>query len=309
MKNIYMIFAGMVAMSTAAFAQPVITSSLTTVPLGTIDTAYGASPTVLPGAGGAGVTWDMSTVTTAYAAKLTVVDPSTTPYASTFPGATFCAQVDGTSTSYNYNRQTSIGVENLTTTYAGVGTGKDYSPNPRLSVPFPFSYTDERSDTFQSTTSGADTVRLIYDGYGSLITPFNTYSSVIRIKEDYGTKYSYSWYNVTPFVMVMNYSSSSNNYVIVKTHFATTGIANTPAVASAVIFPNPTSGNAVLRMDATAYNNASVTITDLLGKTVKQIPVTSAETTIQKEGLTTGLYFYSVQNNGVRIANGKLEIN
>ncbi len=310
MKKIYMIFAaGLVAMTTTAIAQPVITSSITSVPLGTIDTAYGASPTVLPGAGGAGVTWDMSTVPTVYAAKLTVVAPSTTPYASTFSSATFCVQVDGTSTSYNYNRQTSIGVENLTLTYAGVGTGTDFSLNPRMSIPIPFSYTNERSDTFQSATSGPDTVRLIYDGYGTLKTPFNTYSNVIRIKEDYGTKYSYSWYNVTPFVMVMNYSSSSNNYVIVKTHFATTGVANTPAVASAVIFPNPTNGNAILRTDATAYNNASVIITDILGKTVKQLPVTSSETTILKDGLTTGLYFYSVQNNGVKIANGKLQIN
>lgn len=309
MKKITMLFLlGMAATATKSIAQPVITSSISSVPVGTIDTAYGASPTVLPGSGGAGVTWDMSTVPTVYAAKLTVVAPSSTPYASTFPTATFCTMVEGTTTSYNYNRQTSTAVENLTLTYAG-GTGTDFSLNPRLSVPLPFSYNDSKSDTFQSATSGPDTVRLTYDGYGILKTPFNTYTNVIRIKEDYGTKYSYSWYNVSPFALIMNYSSSSNNYVIVKSHIVPMGVKNTPTAAQTIIYPNPTSGDAVLKMNATEYNSASVIISDISGRAVRQIPVIGAETTIHKDGMMPGLYFYTVQNDGVKIATGKLVIN
>jgi hypothetical protein len=300
--------------SIAAFAgrlaaQPVLTNSLTSVPLGTVDSAYGASPTVLPGAGGANVTWDMSSLTTVFAAKLTVVDPTTTPYTGTFSSATFCTKIESaTGTSYNYNKQSATGVENLSLTYAGAGIGTDFSPNPRLSVPFTFHYLDSRSDTFQSTVSGPDTVRLTYDGYGSLKTPFYTYPNVIRIKEDYGTSTSYSWYTVNPFMLVMNYASTTNNYVIVTSQFATTGVCNIPVASTAAIYPNPMSETATLKMNTSGYKNASVVITEISGKVVKQIPLTSSETTIPKGDLNPGLYFYTIQNDGQRVANGKLLI-
>jgi hypothetical protein len=264
-KTITLCLLSMAAISASSIAQPVITSSVTSVPLGTVDSAYGASPTVLPGAGGPGVAWDMSTVTTVFAAKLTVVDPTTTPYASTFPTANYCVQIDAATTKYSYNRQSSKGIENVAIQYAGTGTGTDFSPNLRMSVPFPFNYLDSRSDTFQSTTStGLDTVRLTYDGYGTLKTPFYSYSNVIRIKEDYGTSYSYSWYTVSPFAMVMNYASATNNYVIVTTKPApSTSVHSTSLATMSAIYPNPTSGDAILKVTLPGgYNNASVTISD-----------------------------------------------
>ena len=310
-KKFTLALLGIAALSFQSIAQPVITSGITSVPLGTIDSAYGASPTVLPGPGGAGVNWDMSTVTTIFAAKLTVVDPASTPYASTFATSTFCTKIEGASTSYNYDRQTSTGVENMSITYAGTGTGTDFSPNGRLSVPFPFHYLDSKSDTFQSTTSGADTVRLTYDGYGTLKTPFYNYSNVIRIKEDYGSSYSYSWYTVAPFALVMHYASTTNNYVIVTMQPpASTGVQHTSLASEAVIFPNPTSEDAILRTNvAGGYHEASIIITDVSGKTVKQMAVTSSETTIQTKDLVPGLYFYVVQNGGLAVANGKLVVN
>ena len=295
-------------MATTSVAQPVITNTVTSVPLGTVDSAYGASPTVLPGPGGANVNWDMSSVTTVFAAKLTVIAPATSPYTSTFPTATFCVKVEGATTSYNYSRQSATGVETQSLTYGGVGVGTDFSPNPRLSVSFPFHYLDSKSDTFQSTASGPDTVRLTYDGYGTLKTPFYTYPNVIRIKEDYGTSTSYSWYTVSPFALVMNYASTSNNYVIVTSQLGTTGVRNTPAVQDATIFPNPMSEIAVLRLNTSGYKDASIVITEISGKTVRQIPVTAPETTIAKENLQPGLYFYTVQNDGQKVATGKLLI-
>ena len=311
-RKITLCFLGMAAIASSAIAQPVVTSSITSVPVGTVDSAYGASPTVLPGAGGAGVTWDMSTVTTVFAAKLTVVDPTTTPYAGTFSTATFCTKIEAATTTYNYNRQSSKGVENVAIQYAGTGTGTDFSPNLRLSVPFPFNYLDSRSDTFQSTTStGLDTVRLTYDGYGTLKTPFYTYSNVIRIKEDYGTSYSYSWYTVSPFALVMNYASTTNNYVIVTQKPApSTSVHSAFLATQATVYPNPTSGDAILKVTIPGgYNNTSVTISDVSGRSVKQIAVTASETTIQTNGLLPGLYFYTVRNEGNTISNGKLLIN
>jgi hypothetical protein len=50
-KTITLFFLGMAA-TAVSIAQPVITSGITSVPLGTVDSAYGASPTVLPGSAG-----------------------------------------------------------------------------------------------------------------------------------------------------------------------------------------------------------------------------------------------------------------
>ncbi|MCW3109230.1 MAG: hypothetical protein JWQ09_3736 [Segetibacter sp.] len=311
MKKTFTLFLlGMAAIATRSIAQPVITSSVTSSPLGTVDSAYGASPTVLPGAGGASVNWDMSTVTTIFAAKLTVVDPTTTPYASTFTAANYCVKIEASSTTYNYSRMSSSGLENVALNYFGVGTGTDFTPNLRLSVPFPFNYLDSKSDTFQSTTSTTvDTVRLTYDGYGTLKTPFYSYSNVIRIKEDYGTSYSYSWYTMSPFALVMNYASTTNNYVIVTQRPSpSTAISAVPVTTETVIYPNPMSGDAVLKINASAYNNASIAISDISGRTVKQLPVTSSETIIHKDGMVPGMYFYTVQNDGVKVANGKLAV-
>ncbi len=313
MKNITLLLLSMAALSASSIAQPVITSSITTYPVGTEDSAYGASPTVLPGAGGAGVNWDMSTNTTVYAAKLTIVTPASTPHASTFPTATFAVKIEtGSGTAYNYDRQSAAGIENVAIQYAGTGIGTDFTPNLRMSVPFPFSYGDTKSDTFQKIGGSPDTVRLTYDGYGSLKTPFYTYPNVIRIKEEYATSTSYSWYTVSPFALVMNYSSASNNYVIVTSQpvAPTTEVKVISAAAQVVVYPNPTSGNAVLKtLFSDGYNNASVTISDISGRAVKQIPVTAEETIINTDNLTAGMYFYTVQNDGVMVANGKLVVN
>jgi hypothetical protein len=311
MKKLITLCSLIAAVAGDSIAQPIITSSITSSPIGTIDTAYAASATVAPGSGGAGITWNMSTLATIFAAKLTVANPATTPYASTFPSATFAVKVEGTTTTYNYDRQSSMGVENVAITYGGVGVGTDYSPNLRMSVPFPFHYTDVARDTFQTTTSGQDTVRLTYDGYGTLITPFHTYTNVIRIKEESSaTNYHYSWYTVSPFVLIMNYSSTGNNYVIVNATPNSTGISSTAEVSHVTVYPNPMWHKAILKTDAAnGYRNASVTIADITGRVVKTIPVTSAETVIEKDGFAPGLYFYTVQNDGVKIANGTLAVN
>jgi len=309
-KTTTLLLAFISAGALSAVAQPVITSSITTYPVGSVDSAYGASASVLPGSGGAGVTWDMSTVATVFAAKLTVAVPATTPYASTFGPATYAVKIESSTTSYNYNIQSSKGIENLAIQYAGTGTGTDFSPNPRLSVPFPFSFNDSKSDTFQSTTSGNDTVRLTYDGYGTLKTPFYNYPNVIRIKEDYGTSYSYSWYTVSPFALVMNYSSSSNNYVIVTTPVGSTGVRSNPSTAQAGIYPNPTSGDAVLttNLSPVEYGNALITLTDVSGRIARQIPVTSSHTTLPASTLAPGLYLFSLQSGTDIVARGKLVV-
>ncbi len=301
----------MITLSVTLFAQPVITSSDPLQAVGTIDTIYSASATVSPGAGGAGITWDLSALSFSPGGTATIANPSTSPYISTFPTSNLCLQLTAGGTAYDYDRVSTTGWETISTTYAGPGTGQDYSANTRLEMPFPFHYLDVAVDTYQQTTGGPQVETLTYDGYGTLITPYHIYTNVFRVKEDYGgTDYHYSWYTVNPLMLLMNYSNAGNNYIYLNTVPVTTqsGQVNIDA-ESAKIIPNPFSTDAKLKLtSANAFTDASLIIVDPIGNVVKQIPVNGTETIITRQGLSAGVYFYHVQNNGLTAATGKLVI-
>jgi len=293
-------------------AQPIITNSNALPAVGTVDTIYISPATVVPGGGGAGITWNFSALTLTNGGTITISDPATTSYAATFPTSNFCLKITAGPTAYDYDRKTSTGMETIATGYMGTGTGQNYSTNPRLSIPFPFHYTDAVIDTFQTTTGIPEFQTLTYDGYGTLITPLHTYTNVIRVKEDYGgTDFHYAWYTVNPLILVLNYSNTANNYIYISNMPSVTGLNQANTIKTSVkLYPNPFTDNATLKIDApNGLCNATITITDATGRTIKQVPVYTAETVIQRDGLSAGLYFYCVQNDGVKVANGKLVIN
>ena len=301
----------LIILSTTLFAQPVITSSDPLQSVGTIDSIYSASATVSPGTGGANITWDMSALAFSFGGTATIANPPTSPYISTFPTSNLCLQLTAGATAYDYDRVSSTGWETISTSYAGPGTGQDYSTNTRLEMPFPFHYLDAVIDTYQQTTGGPQVETLTYDGYGTLITPYHTYTNVFRVKEDYGgSDYHYSWYTVNPLMLLMNYSNSGNNYLYLNTIPVTTQSSQINIDRqSATVIPNPFSTDAILKLvSPNGLNNASLFIVDPLGNVVKKIPVTGIETIIPRQGFPSGLYFYHVQNNGLKIASGKLVI-
>jgi hypothetical protein len=316
MKNIFTHTAfclSLLAPCLTAVAQPIITSSSTNPAVGTSDSLYMSASAMSPGGGGAGVTWNFSTLPLTFAGMINIVNPSASPYASTFPSANFVMQMSvGASTVYDYNRNSSVGMETFASTYAGTGTGYDFTPNPRLSIPFPFHYLDSKTDTFQSLGSSTqDTVRLTYDGYGTLILPWKTYSNVIRVKEEYGgTDYKYAWYTVSPLMLVFGWDNGASNPFHYISEAATpTAVANISGSANVAVYPNPFTSNTVLRITSTAdFSNTVLLLTDIAGKTVKQQLITGEETNIDRDGLSPGIYFYKVINSGVTIALGKLSI-
>ena len=305
---IILLFFYCITLGVSLFAQPVITSSSSLPPYGTVDSVFIAAATVPPGAGGAGVTWNLSGLAISYGASLTIFNPSSSPYISTFPTANFVLQLSGSSTNYNYDRKSSIGLETIATSYAGAGTGVDYAPNPRLSIPFPFHYGDSVIDTYQTTTSAAQTLALIYDGYGTLITPHHTYTNVIRVKENYGgSDYHYAWYSVAPLMLLVDYSNTGSNYVIIEDTMSTSYVCGVmPTFPVVVLFPNPSEGTATLRVTTPKeLDHAVMVITDAMGRTEKEIDLQEAETTLSLTNMSKGLHLYRVYNGGVNIANGQ----
>ncbi len=295
------------------FAQPVIVNTMLPFPVGTVDSAYSAPASVPPGVGGAGVTWNISALVPTATGTISIVNPASTPYTATFPTATLCGLVTPVSGSvaYIYQRLSSTKWEKLANNYSGIGTGQDYSPNPESYMMFPFSYTNTFTDTFQKTTSSANTVDVTYDGYGTLITPHATYTNVVRIYKYWSPgDYDYNWYVTSPNIgLVAAYHAQTNQYTLIR-HAATTGLPEANAHTKVQLYPNPFSLIAMMRIDdPNGLSGASVTITDAMGRIVRSLPVNNSETIISGEGLSAGLYFYSVQNNGQNIASGKMAIN
>lgn len=299
--------------SVTSFAQPVIVNTMSPFPVGTTDSLYAAPGSVLPGAGGAAVTWNLGALVPAASGVVSFVTPSSTPYFAAFPTATLCAQITPVSGSvkYIYQRLSSTRWEMLANNYSGTGTGQDYTPNPESHLMFPFSYTNTFTDTFQKTTGGANTVDVTYDGYGTLITPHATYTNVVRLYKYWGPgDYDYNWYVTSPNIgIVASYHAQTNQYTLVR-HMATAGVAKMSIVATAQLYPNPFIHTTTLKIDApNGLSDASVTITDASGRVVRCMPVTAVETIISADELPSGLYFYNVQNGGIKIAGGKMVIN
>jgi type IX secretion system substrate protein len=294
------------------FAQPVIVNTMPPFTVGTTDSIYTAPASVAPGGGGSGITWNLSALTPSAIGTISAVTPSSTPYISTFPTATFCAKLSPISggSAYIYERISSTKWEQLANDYAGVGTGTDYTPNPESSIEFPMSYLNSFVDTFQKVGGGANTVTITYDGYGTLMTPFGTYTNVARIYKYWGPgDYDYNWYETSPNLgIVVSFDAQSNAYTLVREAGATSGIKVESAPHAVTLFPNPFTDRATLKIDVDELRNASVTITDVMGNVVKQIPLVATETTIQRDDLSSGIYLYHVCNNGFRISNGRLII-
>jgi hypothetical protein len=162
---------------------------------GDVFTSFNCDTTgINQGSSGAGQTWNYSglSIDTSHTV-LTYVDPSTTPYFSTFPAATV-AYMNGQQYSYikaNSADYSILGISNSVFTLA-------YS-NPEILCSYPFSYGQTIVDSLKGSYSigginfsRSGTRTTIGDGYGTLILPSGTYNNMLRVK------------------MIQNYKDSSN---------------------------------------------------------------------------------------------------
>ena len=93
-----------------------------------------------------------------------------------------------------------------------------------------------------------------------------------------------------------------NEAIVTNTANTTVGALATDGFtkATAAMYPNPASGVVNLQVKGGLSANASVTITDVLGKTVMSAPVTAENTVINISGFTSGVYFVTVQNDNAQ---------
>ncbi|MBO9699763.1 MAG: T9SS type A sorting domain-containing protein [Sporocytophaga sp.] len=173
-------------------AQPEINSLVVVKPGTTIKAYAKEDATVTPGNAGANQVWDFSGVTfnPADSETSTALDPSKTPYASSFPTATLAETSDNINYAYykmSATEQVLLG--NYGVNDEGEGMALAYT-DPLTIIKTPLTYGGTQTDDyFVSVDMGlgftmdmSGSITNVYDGYGTLKTVNGTYNNVVRLK-------------------------------------------------------------------------------------------------------------------------------
>ncbi len=310
MKKVSTLTGLLLLAATAVVAQPAITDTASFIPIGYGDSISVITSAIPPGSAGANQTWDFSALTPTTAGYVSFVYANTTPYFASYPGATRAVKIQiPTGTIYEYDIVSPTKVEMLAGNVSAT-TGDDYTPNPKTMVPIPFHFGDVVVDTFIVNAAGPYTVTMTFEGYGTLITPFATYSNVIRMKRSFGgSDYYIDFYATSPFVSnVVSYDNNTQQYTFFGS--SPTGVKQMNASKATVqLYPDPFSETAnVLINTAENMKGAKLVLTDITGRVVKQVNVEKPEILLSRAGLQAGMYFYAVYNAGTCIAQGKVSI-
>jgi hypothetical protein len=283
------------------------------------------------GASGAGITWNFSSLIVTSTDTSTFYACSGTYDCARFPGANMAQTPQGVSSESYYASDASklsfVGVYIPSILFA------DTLQEPRDVYRFPYTYNDTYTDSFMMhTASQYQFGHVVHtcDGYGTLILPSGTFTNALRehITETYtdstvGTppsvvhnvKQLYHW--IVPgsrIVLSLDYSNSlaapiTKKITLAET-FAPTGIPLSERPAGSVtLSPNPMNSFCTLTINTSEpMNHCMLTISDPTGRTVRQLAINSPSTTISRDGLCAGMYFYAIYNGGTRIGGGKMVI-
>jgi len=267
-------------------AQPVVLGGSNFCSLGYSSPVYTATSTIGAGNPGAAQIWNFSTVPFTFKGTLSVATESNSTYASNYPAANgLFTVVTGTNTLYSYADTNATRLDLVTDGITTPGTGNDYSPNPLQLLQFPFHYQDSITDTYQKVGGTQNLESLIYDGYGTVILPYNTFYNLVRVKSVRPGVVIYHWYNLNPLAEVLGYNVSNNS--LTATNPSLAGINQLSNNNQTLIYPNPAENNFTID----ANNVVDVKLFDVLGKQI----FATKENQIDVSNFNDGVYFIQVQ--------------
>lgn len=289
---------------TSVFAQPVINYNSSHA-IGTQSNLYyidGTTEALLQS--GENVTWDLSSNMCAVLGTYDVVDPSTTPYASSYPSATSAFMLDqgvyGISYVYEIDDPTEA---NLVAEDIG-GYNPIIYTNNKKTMQYPFSYTNSYVDEFQTTTGSPIMETSTYDAYGTLIINGKTYNDVVRISRSTG---DYAFLITTPAAFPIIFTSGGLFFYNDISTFSS--INNLSINAEISIYPNPVSDILnVQLLNCEFSQEVKLTIVNYIGQTIKQIQISNVDTSVKLDNFASGIYFYQLQDNTTILKTGKFII-
>ncbi len=275
-----------------SWAQPIITG-ISGVPTGTKTLGYVIPGAITAGAAGANQSWDYSSIVynpyTYYMKSVDYASLSSTMKAA-FPTGNIANEyyVGTTLTATMVFR-----LEASDLLYLGLNT--TVFPAADTQLVFPHNYLE--------THAG-----FTYDAYGTLKTPFGTYTNVVRLRETVGTKYKYDYWQFTPaYKLLMEYSVEISTLAISGQTFfntvTTTGInEELNSINQIDIYPNPTSG--IVKIDY--QNNKNMTV-KIFNSTGEEINLQQTGNEIDFSNAPKGIYFIRI-NDGTKNYSKKIFI-
>ena len=277
-------------------AQPVLNSS--DFPQSFAANAFTASTTGFSnGSAGENQIWDFSSIAlipTTY--SMSVVPTSSAPFGSFFPNANYTYEFnDNGLFFYNIQNLNSDSFEYLA--YTETSSVEDYSANSDIIFQFPYTYGTDLTDTYQSSfpSSQPETVNRVYDAYGTLITPFGTFSNVIRQKtvSSFGDIF-YNWMSTNPFQIILQGNFEDD---IVYFWQSSNLEVEDFKINSFSIYPNPTNRNLSIKNVNSIDKEVVVTIYDVLGNAIiENKELNSTIENIDLSDFSSGLYFVKIMN-------------
>jgi hypothetical protein len=319
-RNLFI--ASFVLIGSMATAQPVINASdFNPTLLTSINYKYGTGQTVIdPGAGGANVTWNFSSLNLSTNLNNSVYACPSGADCGDFPDATGYFQSSVAEPFYKRTATEWIQVGEKSTTTGGL---LPYEGGYKL-LQFPVTYQQTFSDDYlQSgmlngmTFTRNGVLNSTIDGYGTLITPNGTYTNVLRQKlvdqatmttggaTENITNTQYYWYQAGAhhqiMALIVTETSVSGAPVDLPTIYTvsystlpvTTGLQDVDKLSRLItVFPNPVTAGAVHIKHPADLQVDKVIVTDITGKAVvSEYTNRNIDMVISLENCAAGIYF------------------
>lgn len=284
---------------------------------------------IQPGPSGAAVNWNFSAMSISVSGSVeSFVNPSTTPYASSFPGANLALSdlING----YNYFTTSASGIVSNGIVRTIGGTSILHITNVQNTRTYPFTYLSSVTNpNITGTANNGDTlsgtITSVADGYGILNLPGSvSYTNVLRIKtiydivssigpgtETYYTITEYEWYRSgtkLPVMKIVTYDKDHGNYhskVVRVGYNLVTGMHETKKSAFAMnTFPNPVSDKVSVEFSLKKNSDIDWMLIDEKGAIVferKDIDQLSGShiSTFDLGNFSRGVYFLQMNSEGV----------
>lgn len=244
---------------------------------------------VSPGASGASVTWDLSTMHVYESDTIAFVACASTPYCDSFPGSNL-AWNDGFG-GFDYYTADANGL--AANGYSSGSSDNQYYSNPLSAFLCPLTFGDVKVDSYQSIqpmmpwySYGNDS--FLADAYGTLMLPGATYGGVLRVREilhshdsdgtgaiqDIVRRERYMWFKQGvrfPLLMMVYDTTGGASYLWDVTYYTrnTVGINDAPTAQESInVYPNPASGDINIAYQSMNEKYVTITLTDMSGRTV-----------------------------------------
>ncbi len=249
--------------SLAASAQPVIQYA-NIVPNGT---SFALHLVTDPGASnplpdGANITWDFSSATLQMnVGTLAWVDPSSTPYGSSYPASNKAQLLTSPAgTTYSYFNAQPAQLDQLADAIGG-SSATTFS-DPKTPLVFPFNYQGSFVDNYNN--GSPQSVTRAYTGYGTVILPTGTYTNVAKITSSSG---AIDFLTTNPVAQLVSIESDGS---VIVAGDPVSGVGELAGAALLQAFPNPATDQ--------------LTVTG--SRTVGTWEIRDAEGRVQREGQT-----------------------